>query len=85
MAEAVYILCAFTSIGCAWLLLRKYQATRTALLWWTAIGFCAFALNNILLVIDLMLVPGIDLLTLRTSVMLCGFLALLYGLIWERV
>ena len=84
MAEAVYILCALTSGASAGLLIVKYRKRRIPLLLWTAICFSAFALNNVLLFIDLIIVPDIDLVTLRTSVMLAGFLALLYGMVWEK-
>lgn len=85
MAEFVYILCAVTSTLCATLLVKKYLAKKKALLLWTALAFGAFALNNALLVLDLILVPELDLSMVRVSVLLAGFLVLLYGLIWERV
>ncbi len=84
MAEAVYVLCALTSFACAALLLRAYRRSKTKLLLWSSLCFVAFALNNIILVIDLIVVPDIDLFVLRTSVMLVGFALLLYGLIWEK-
>lgn len=84
MAEIVYILCALTSVACAALLLRAYLKSRTALLLWSSLCFIAFALNNILLVIDLIFLPNIDLSPLRTLVMLLGFAFLLYGFIWEK-
>ncbi|MBI1860906.1 MAG: hypothetical protein HYR96_08315 [Deltaproteobacteria bacterium] len=85
MAETVYLLCAITSTAAAGLLSIKYRQRRIPLLLWTTICFTAFALNNILLYVDLVMVPQVNLVTLRTSVMLMGFLALLYGMIWERV
>ena len=85
MAEVVYILCAIASVACATLLLKAYRRTQTALLFWSSLGFGAFALNNILLVVDKVFLPvTVDLLYLRTSVMLVGFGLLLFGLIWER-
>lgn len=84
MAEVVYILCALASSASAGLLIVKYRKRRIPLLLWTAICFSAFALNNALLFIDLVVVPDISLVVLRTSVMLAGFLALLYGIVWEK-
>ncbi len=83
MAEAVYLLCAVTSVVCAWLLYRGYRANRTRLLFWSSLCFVGLALNNILLFVDLVLVPSIDLSLMRTSAALCAVVALVTGLIWE--
>ena len=83
MAEAVFLLCALTSIVCAVLLYRGYRATRTPLSFWTSLCFSGLALNNMLLVVDLVVVPGADLSLLRNAVALAAMLVLLFGLIWE--
>jgi hypothetical protein len=83
MAEFVYGLCALTSIVCAVLLLRGYRRNRTRLLFWSALCFTGLALNNALLLVDLYIVPDVDLFVLRTSVALAGMVVLLYGLIWD--
>jgi hypothetical protein len=84
MAEAVYALCGATSVACAILLLRGYTATRARLLFWASLCFTGLALNNVLLFIDLVLIPGVDLSDLRGGVALAALLVLLFGLIWER-
>jgi hypothetical protein len=85
MAEVVYILCGVTSIFCALLLLRGYRRKRSAFLLWSSLCFGAFALNNILLVIDLIILPtNIDLSIWRSLVMVSGFMFLLYGFIWKK-
>ena len=83
MAEAVYLLCAVTSSLCAVLLLRAYARTDTRLLLWSGLCFLGLALNNALLVVDLMIVPDIDLSTWRLVPAVLGVALLLYGLIWE--
>lgn len=83
MAELVYVLCAATSIMCAGLLLRGYRASRTRLLFWASLCFLGLALNNILLFVDLTVLPDIDLFWLRTAAALVGMMVLLFGLIWE--
>jgi phosphatidylserine synthase len=83
MAEAVYVLCALTSLFCAGLLIRSYRARRTRLLLWSSACFIGLALNNALLVIDLMVVPQIDLSVVRTAVAAVAMFLLLVGLIWE--
>jgi hypothetical protein len=84
MAEVVYVLCAATSITCAILLYRGYRQTRTRLLFWSSLCFAGLALNNVLLVVDMVLVPATDLSTFRGLVALAAILILLFGLIWER-
>jgi hypothetical protein len=83
MAEAVYLLCALMSIFCAGLLWRSYSRTRTKLLLWSCLCFTGLAANNILLFVDLVMIPAMDLTVLRGSVALVGMMALIMGMIWE--
>lgn len=83
MAESVYVLCALTSLFCAGLLIRSYRAQRTRLLLWSSLCFIGLALNNALLVIDLIVVPSVDLSALRTAIAAIAMLLLVVGLIWE--
>lgn len=83
MAEAVYILCAATSIVCAALLLRSYFHRRTRLLLWSSLCFIGLALNNALLFVDLVVVPTVDLFYLRNAPGLAGLMLLVFGLIWD--
>ena len=84
MPETVYLLCAATSVTCAVLLLRAYRRQRTRLLLWSSLCFVLLALNNILLFVDLIVVPSaIDLSLWRSAVALAGVGVLLFGLIWE--
>jgi hypothetical protein len=83
MAEAVYALCAITSIACAVLLFRGYRGSGTRLLLWSALSFGGLALNNLLLFVDLIVVPNVDLSILRAATALGGLSVLVFGLIWE--
>lgn len=83
MAEAVYLLCALTSVACAALLVRSYYIQRTRLLMWSTLCFAGLALNNILMFVDLVIVPDIDLSVLRGAVALVSVALLLIGLLWE--
>lgn len=83
MAEAVYILCGLTSLFCTVLLIRSFLRQRSRLLLWSSMCFVGLAANNTLLVIDLMIVPDIDLSAIRTSIAAAAMLMLLIGLIWE--
>lgn len=79
----VYLLCALMSWVCAVLLLRAYARQRTRLLFWSGAGFCAFGVSNIMLFVDLVIVPNTDLSLVRNGVTLLGICLLLRGLIWE--
>ena len=83
MAEAVYALCALTSIACAFLLLAGYRRTRARLLLWSGSCFVGLALNNVLLFIDLIMAPSTDLGILRSGVALVSVSLLVVGLVWE--
>lgn len=83
MVEIVYILCAGTSAACALLLLRAHLRTGTSLLLWSGLCFLGLALNNAILVVDLMVVPGVDLSTWRLVPAAVGLSLLVYGLVWE--
>ncbi len=83
MAELTYLLCAATSLLCAALLARGYLRSRTRLLLWSTLGFVGLALNNVLLFIDLVILPDIDLQLARGGTALAAMLLLVFGLIWE--
>lgn len=85
MAAIVYASCALTSIVCATLLVRSYRNTRVRLLLWSSLCFAGLALNNVLLFVDRIVVPDVDLLMLRTLVALVAMSMLLFGLIWESL
>jgi len=84
MAEFVYALCAVASVLCAWLLFRGYRRQRTRLLFWSALCFSGLALNNAVLLLDLVFVPAVDLSLLRTFTAFAAVAVMLYGLIWDR-
>jgi hypothetical protein len=81
MAEAVYILCAITSLVCAWLLWRRYRASRTGLLMWSGLCFLGLAINNCLLFVDLVVVPEADFSALRHLTALSALIVFVYGLV----
>jgi hypothetical protein len=83
MALFVYLLCALTSLVCSVLLLRAYRSTRVRLLLWSGLCFACFTLNNVLLIVNVRVLPEQDLSLVRTLPSLLGIGLLLYGLIWE--
>jgi hypothetical protein len=83
MVETVYLLCAATSAACAVFLLRGHHRTGTPLLLWSGLCFVGLALNNAMLVVDLILIPDVDLSNWRLLPAVVGVAFLLYGLVWE--
>jgi hypothetical protein len=84
MAAIIYLLCTLTCLACFGLLLRAWRASRSRLLFWSALCFAGLSLNNLLLMIDMVVLPAVDLSTWRLLAALVALLLLLYGLIWEE-
>lgn len=84
MVIFIYALCTLTSILCAILLLRGYFASRYRLLLWSGVCFIGLTLNNMLVILDKLILPDIDLVTFRLLTGLAALLPLLYGLIYEQ-
>lgn len=82
-ATILYLLCLATSVVCAWLLVRSYARNRTGILLWSALCFALLALNNFLMVLDLVFLPDIDLGLVRACCSLAAVGTLLYGFVWE--
>jgi hypothetical protein len=83
MGSIVYLLCALAALGCCVLLLRAYRRVGAKLLLWSGVCFGCFALNNVLVAVDLVVLPHIDLFLFRNVSALGGVFALVYGLIME--
>jgi Family of unknown function (DUF5985) len=83
MAGVVYALCALTALLCATLLLRTYRRSRYQLLLWSGLCFVGLTVNNLMLVVDKLFLPWVDLSSWRLVPGLLGMLVLLYGLIWH--
>lgn len=83
MAELVYTLCAVASLACASLLIRAFRRSRMRLLLWSGLCFIGLAVNSILVCVDLIMLPSVDLRLWRTCVAMMGMGLLLFGLVWE--
>lgn len=82
---ALFSLAALTSLACTALLFRGYSRTRVRLLLWSALCFVFLTINNVLLFVDIIIAPAVDvdLRVLRQSAALIGVSCLLYAFIWE--
>jgi len=85
IAEAIYLLCAATSLVAAAMLFRQYRYRPSRLLLWSVVGFAGLAVNNTLVYIDLVVYTGVDLSLPRSAAGAAAMVALLYGLISEGV
>ncbi len=83
IATVVYVLCGLTSAACALLLFRAYRQRGARLLLWSGLGFVGFGLSNLMLVVDLVLLPDRNLEWLRSLPVLAGLGVLIYGLVWD--
>ena len=83
MAGSIYLLCAATSLACAGLLLRGYLRSRARLLLWSGLCFAGLALENLLLIVDVIVFPRVDLALWRGAPAVAGLMLLLYGLVWD--
>lgn len=77
----VYSLCLFTSAACALLLGRNYQRSRASLLFWSSACFAFLAANNLVLILDLVMWPDLDLRLVRVSLSLAAVSSLIWGVI----
>jgi hydrogenase/urease accessory protein HupE len=84
MAQIIYGLCTLTSLACAWMLLGTYRRNGVRLLFWSGLCFVGMSVNNVLLVLDKLVLPQVDLLPLRLISALVALLLLLFGLIYEN-
>jgi hypothetical protein len=65
------------------LLLRAYLQRGLRLLLWSTLCFVGLSVNNVLLFLDLVIFPAVDLRPFRLVAALVGMLFLLYGFIWD--
>lgn len=79
----VYLLCFATSSACAWLLGRSFRRVGARILLWSALCFVLLAFNNLALVLDLVLLPEMDLRLPRALIALAAVGVLLFGFVWD--
>lgn len=80
---ALYLLAIVSSLACTVLLFLAYAQRRLRLLLWSSLCFVGLSISNVLLFLDMVVLPSIDLRPARLTTALVGLLFLLYGFIWE--
>lgn len=83
LPTAVYALCFLTGATCALLLMRSYARTSMRLLMWSALCFGFLAANSFVVIVDLLIIPDMDLTLVRNALSLGGISVLLFGFIWD--
>jgi hypothetical protein len=83
MAPVIYSLCALTSLLCAWQLFHAYRRSRVRMLFWSAGCFGMLTVSNVLLVLDRLVFPAVDLSLPRLLTSFLGLALLVFGLVWE--
>lgn len=84
MDVIIYILCALTCTASCALLARGYLQKGHRLLFWSALCFGGLTVSNVLLILDKVVLPDVDLSTVRLSIALLSLLTMLFGLVWEE-
>jgi hypothetical protein len=82
-AATVYLLCFIGSALCAYLLVSGFRRSNEKLLLWSAVCFCLLAVNNLLVFLDIIVLPDLNLTPLRSLTSLAAVSVLLYGFVWE--
>jgi hypothetical protein len=65
------------------MLFRGYARSRVGLLFWAGLCFVGLMLDNIVLYVDVVIVPDVDLSIWRKLPGLVATMLLVFGLIWE--
>lgn len=81
--DLVYLLCFVTSALCAGLLLRQYAKVASPVLLLSSACFIFLAIANLLVVIDQIVFPELNLKMARLLLTLLAVSVLLFGFIWE--
>jgi hypothetical protein len=83
MTGGVYLLCAGTCLLCVVMLFRGYGRSRVRLLFWAGLCFVGLMLENMMLYVDVVVVPDVNLAVWRKLPGLVAIVLLVFGLIWE--
>lgn len=83
LSGLVYSLCFLASALCAGLLIRQYRRSPSPVLLWSGACFVLLALANLMVVVDRLILPDINLRTVRLALTLLAISVLLFGFIWK--
>jgi len=81
IAALVYVSCALVALACSVLLLRGHRNSGARLLFWSGLCFAGLTVTNVIVFVDLVLVPELDLSLWRNLTTLVGVGFLVFGLV----
>lgn len=79
----VYGLCFTTSAACSLLLYRSFRRSRDGMLFWSAMCFLFLAINNLIVIVDLLFLPAWDLRLFRLCASLTAVALIVFGFVWR--
>ena len=82
MASLIYLLCAATALACAVVLWNNFRSSRTGMVFWSSVCFLGLATESLLLYVDRIAFPRVDLSAYRHVVGLVALASLLFAFIW---
>lgn len=82
MGPAIYMLSAATNLLCFAMLISSYRRSGSRLLLWSGLCFAGLTMTNVLVFVDLVVVPAMDLYLLRIGVAIIAMAMLMFWLIW---
>lgn len=85
MSVALYVFTIVVTLFCAVLLLRAWTRVRRGLLLWSGLCFVGLTLDSVLVLVDMILFPSLDLFTWRLASVAISLSLLVFGMIWERI
>ena len=83
MAALIYVLGVLVTGASSVLLMSAYGRVGRRFLLWSALCFAGLAVSNAILVVDLVLLPQVNLYVWRLAVAAVAMSLLVYGLVWE--
>jgi len=83
LEKLIYALCALTALSCTVMLLRAWRRSRARLLLWSGLCFAGLTTNNLLLILDRLVFPDVDLLPARLVLGLLSVWVLAAALVVE--
>jgi hypothetical protein len=83
IAASAYVLGTLVCLACALLLARGFHYSRQRLLLWSSLCFWGLAASNLLIFIDMVLLPDVDLYRWRLLTTALAMCVLVFGLIWD--
>jgi hypothetical protein len=83
MGPVTYIVVTLICLASSILLLRGYMRDKMNLLLWSGVCFAGLAVSNLLVFVDLVMLPNANLYLVRLITAAASMALLLFGLIWE--